>query len=238
MAGAGGGSSPCSSHWAGIAALAFCQPPQASRPSGSLALFVAFASATQDIVIDAYRTDILTDEERGAGAAVSVTAWRIGALVSGGAGLILADHLGFRSTYLVMAGLMLIGIAATLLAPEPDGQATAPKSMGEAVRGPFKDFFARSGAVKMLAAVVLYKLGDAYAETLSTLFLLNLHFSLTEVGEINKVLGTVATIGGAAIAGASWCASAFSARSSPSAPCRSSRYSHSWSWRSSARATP
>jgi PAT family beta-lactamase induction signal transducer AmpG len=186
----------------GIAVLAFCQPSASLPALGLLALFVAFSSATQDIVIDAYRTDILTDEERGAGAAVSVTAWRIGALVSGGAGLILADRLGFRSTYLVMAGLMLIGIAATLLAPEPDVQAKAPKSMSEAVWGPFKDFFARSGAVKMLAAVVLYKLGDAYAETLSTVFLLNLHFSLTEVGEINKVLGTAATIGGAAIAGA------------------------------------
>ena len=186
---------------AGIAALAFCPPSESLLALGLIALFVAFASATQDIVIDAYRTDILTDEERGAGAAVSVTAWRIGALVSGGAGLILADHLGFPSTYLLMAALMLLGIGAALLAPEPDGRTKAPKTMGEAVWGPFKDFFARSGAVKLLAAVVLYKLGDAYAETLSTVFLLNLHFSLTEVGEINKVLGTAATIGGAAIAG-------------------------------------
>ncbi len=130
-----------------------------------------------------------------------MTAWRIGALMSGGAGLILADHLGFRNTYLLMAGLMLVGIVATLFAPEPADSVKVPKSMGEAVWGPFKEFFARGGAVKILAAVILYKLGDAYAETLSTVFLLNLHFSLTEVGSINKVLGTIATICGAAIAG-------------------------------------
>ena len=184
-----------------IAGLAFCSPTASLPAFGLIALLIAFSSATQDIAIDAYRTDLLSETERGAGAAVSVTAWRIGALISGGAGLILADHLGFRNTYLLMAALMLVGIVATLFAPEPQDSVKAPKSMGEAVWGPFKEFFARSGAVKMLAVVVLYKLGDAYAETLSTVFLLNLHFSLTEVGSINKVLGTIATICGAAIAG-------------------------------------
>ncbi|MGD0232656.1 MAG: MFS transporter [Syntrophorhabdales bacterium] len=185
----------------GIAAMGFASPAQGMIVFGLLALFVAFGSASQDIVIDAYRTDLLREEERGAGAAVSVTAWRIGTLVSGGLGLILADHMGWQNTYLLMAGLMVIGIVAALWAPEPDTGVVAPKSMHEAVWGPFKDFFSRRGALKLLAAIVLYKLGDAYAETLSTAFLLNLNFSLSDVGEINKVLGTVSTIVGAAVAG-------------------------------------
>ncbi|MGA3175694.1 MAG: MFS transporter [Syntrophorhabdales bacterium] len=164
----------------GTVAMAFGSPVISLPLFAVLAFFVAFSSASQDIVIDAYRTDLLQEQERGAGAAVSVTAWRIGALVSGGAGLILADYLGWRNTYLLMAGLMLIGIVAALFAPEPDSRATAPRSMHEAVWGPFKDFFSRRHAVTLLAAIVLYKLGDAYAETLSTVFLLNLKFSLSE----------------------------------------------------------
>ncbi len=185
----------------GIAALGFSSPVRALAMFALLALFVAFGSASQDIVIDAYRADLLNEQERGAGAAASMTAWRIGALVSGGLGLILADHLGWQNTYLLMAGLMVIGIAGALFAPEPDTKVQAPRSMGEAVWGPFKEFFSRRGAVTLLIAVVLYKLGDAYAETLSTVFLLKLSFSLTEVGEINKVLGMIATIAGAAVAG-------------------------------------
>ncbi len=187
---------------AGIMGLGFSSPVNALPLFALLALFVAFASASQDIVIDAYRTDLLKEEERGAGAAASMTAWRVGALVSGGLGLILADHLGWRNTYLLMAGLFVIGVLGALCAPEPDIEARAPRSMHEAVWGPFKEFFSRRGAVTLLVAVVLYKLGDAYAETLSSVFLLRgLGFSLTEVGEINKVLGTIATIAGAAIAG-------------------------------------
>jgi MFS transporter, PAT family, beta-lactamase induction signal transducer AmpG len=185
----------------GIAALGFSSPVRALIMFAFLALFVAFSSASQDIVIDAYRTDLLSEQERGAGAAASMTAWRIGALVSGGLGLILADHIGWQNAYLLMAGLMAIGMAGTLLAPEPNTGVKAPKSIQEAVWGPFKEFFSRRGAVILLVAVVLYKLGDAYAETLSTVFLLKLSFSLTEVGEINKVLGMIATIAGAALAG-------------------------------------
>lgn len=185
----------------GIAALGFSSPVTTLVVFALLALFIAFSSASQDIVIDAYRTDLLVEQERGAGAAASMTAWRIGALVSGGLGLILADHLGWQNTYLLMAGLMALGIAGTLFAPEPDVQVQPPRSMREAVWGPFKNFFSRRGAVTLLIAIVLYKLGDAYAETLSTVFLLKLDFSLSEVGQINKVLGMIATIAGAAIAG-------------------------------------
>lgn len=185
----------------GIGCLGFASPVRTLSLFALLALFVAFSSASQDIVIDAYRTDLLDEHERGAGAAASMTAWRIGALVSGGLGLILADHLGWQNTYLLMAGLMAIGIAGSLFAPEPDEQVKAPRNMKEAVWGPFRDFFSRRGAITLLVAIVLYKLGDAYAETLSTVFLLKLSFSLSEVGEINKVLGMVATIVGAAVAG-------------------------------------
>jgi PAT family beta-lactamase induction signal transducer AmpG len=184
-----------------IGTLGFSSPANALALFGFLALLIAFSSASQDIVIDAYRTELLKEEERGAGAAASMTAWRIGALVSGGLGLILADQIGWQKTYLLMAALMAVGIVGALFAPEPDTKVQPPRSIREAVWGPFKDFFSHKGAVILLVAVVLYKLGDAYAETLSTVFLLKLSFTKTEVGEINKVLGMIATIAGAGLAG-------------------------------------
>lgn len=168
-----------------------------------VAFSVAFLSASQDIVFDAYRADVLDADERGAGAAVSVLGYRIAMLVSGGLALMLADTwLGWHGTYFLMAGLMLVGLAATWSSREPPAPARAPQSLGEAVREPLAEFFSRHGAWVMLILVILYKLGDAFAGSLTTAFLLRgPGFSLTEVGLINKWLGIAATILGALAGG-------------------------------------
>jgi PAT family beta-lactamase induction signal transducer AmpG len=186
----------------GITVMAFGSPKNAPWTMGALALMVAFTSASQDIVVDAYRTDILHEVERGVGVAVFVTGYRIAMLVSGALAFILSDMIGWRSTYLLMASLMTIGIAATLLGPEPDMNAAPPRTLGEAVWGPLKDFFSRRAAFAILLLIVLYKLGDAYAGTMTTAFLIRgLGFSAREVGTVNKGLGLISWIVGATAGG-------------------------------------
>jgi PAT family beta-lactamase induction signal transducer AmpG len=185
-----------------IFAMAFASPQHAVGAVALLALFVAFASASQDIVIDAYRTDILRETERGAGTAVYVMGYRIAMLVSGALALILSDRIGWRNTYLLMAVVMVVGMIGSLFGPEPDIQAKPPRSLREAVWGPLKDFFSRHGAVTILLFIVLYKLGDAYAGTLTTAFLIRgAGFSPTDVGTVNKGLGVISVIVGATIGG-------------------------------------
>jgi MFS transporter, PAT family, beta-lactamase induction signal transducer AmpG len=188
---------------AGITAMAFSSPQNALLLLAGLALMVAFTSASQDIVVDAYRTDVLAEQERGVGAAVFVMGYRIALLVSGALALILSDHIGWRNTYLLMAGVMGIGIISTILGPEPDGKIIPPKSMKEAIWGPMKDYFSRTSALPLLLVIVLYKLGDAYATALTTPFLIKgLGFSAGEVGAINKGLGFASLIVGAMFGGA------------------------------------
>jgi len=186
----------------GIAAMGFSSPQHAPLTLAALALVVAFISASQDIAFDAYRADVLRDKERGIGAAVSVLGYRVAMLVSGAVALIVADRLGWQFTYILMAGLLAVGMVAALFGPEPEIDVTPPRTLKEAVVGPLQEFFARRGAVLLLLAIVLYKLGDAFAGTLSTAFLLRgVGFSLTDVGAVNKGLGTVAVIAGALFGG-------------------------------------
>jgi PAT family beta-lactamase induction signal transducer AmpG len=187
---------------AGIAAMALGNPGAAPWALGVTALLVAFSSASQDIVIDAYRTDVLREPERGPGAAVFVTGYRIAMLVSGAVALILSERIGWRNTYLLMASLMCVGVATSIFGPEPEIRVTPPKSLQEAVAGPLREFFSRRAAVALLLLIVLYKLGDAYAGTLTTAFLIRgVGFSPTEVGTINKGLGLVSLILGAMVGG-------------------------------------
>lgn len=188
---------------AGIAAMAFNSPKHAPLLIAALALTVAFSSASQDIVIDAYRTDVLREKERGAGAAVFVMGYRISMLVSGALALILSDNIGWQNAYLFMAALMTVGILSSLFGPEPEQKITPPKSLQEAIGGPLKDYFSRRGAVMLLLLIILYKLGDAYAGTLTTAFLIKgVGFSPTDVGTINKGLGLISLIIGAMFGGA------------------------------------
>jgi len=188
----------------GIAWMGTLSPRDSAWLLAALALAVAFLSASQDIVFDALRADVLGAEERGAGAAMSVLGYRIAMLVSGGLALIAADRwLGWAGTYGLMAALMLVGIAAVWAADEPETPALAPRTLGAAVREPLAEYFTRDGAWWLLGLIVLYKLGDAFAGSLTTSFLLRgAGFSLTEVGIANKWLGVGATLFGLLAGGA------------------------------------
>lgn len=186
----------------GIATMAKTSPTEATGLMASLAFFVAFTSASQDIVFDAYRTDVLRPQERGLGAAVSVGGYRVAMLVSGALALILADQIGWVDAYTLMAILMSVGMVATLLGPEPQLEAKAPHTLTEAVWGPLKEFFSRNGALALLVLIVLYKLGDAFAGTLTTAFLIRgPGFTPTDVGIVNKGMGLAATLVGAFVGG-------------------------------------
>lgn len=165
----------------------------------ALAVTVTFCSASQDIVFDAYKTDLLSAEERGAGAAISVLGYRLAMLISGGLALWLADrYLGWQATYWLMAGLMLIGIVATLMAPEPQADVPVPRTLEQAVLAPLRDFFLRDNAWLILLLIVMYKMGDAFAGSLGTTFLIRgVGFDASEVGLVNKTLGMLATLIGA-----------------------------------------
>lgn len=187
---------------AGIAVMAVSPPGDALWKLGCAALWVAFMSASQDVVIDAYRTDVLRVSERGAGAAVGVLGYRLAMLASGALALILSDQIGWRNTYFIMAGLMLIGIATSLLAPEPATPAGVPRTLRDAVAKPLIDLFSRPGAISLLALVFLYKFGDALAGTLTTAFLIRgVGFTATDVGVVNKGLGLAALLFGALAGG-------------------------------------
>jgi PAT family beta-lactamase induction signal transducer AmpG len=188
---------------AAIMAMGALSPSSSLQPLALLAVLVAFLSATQDIAFDAYCTDVLRKEERGAGAAIKVMGYRLAMIVSGGLALILADQwIGWGNTYVLMGGLMLLCALATLWAPEPEHVASAPRNLRAAVGEPLREFFTRRGAVAVLLLIVLYKLGDAFAGALSTTFLIRgAGFSPTEVGTVNKVLGLAATIIGALAGG-------------------------------------
>jgi PAT family beta-lactamase induction signal transducer AmpG len=166
-----------------------------------LGLFLSTCSATQDIAIDAYRIEILKHDERGLGAALGIEGYRLAMIASGGFALILADKIGWQSTYLWMAGLMLIGVLATAIAPSAQQAEKSVGSLPALIAVSFKDFLLREKAWLILLLIILYKLGDAFSHALSSTFLLDLNFTLTEVGMINKVLGVVATLIGVFVGG-------------------------------------
>lgn len=186
-----------------LAGLAAFDPHHQLLLIAGFALLIAFFSATQDIAFDALRTDVLRPEERGLGAALSVTGYRLAMLVAGALALILGEHWGWSNTFLLMAGLMATTLVVTLLTPEPAG-VRAPRSLAEAVSGPLKAFFARPEAWGLILLVILYKLGDAFAGSLTTAFLIRgAGFTPTDVGLVNKGFGLAATLIGA-LAGGLW----------------------------------
>jgi MFS transporter, PAT family, beta-lactamase induction signal transducer AmpG len=167
------------------------------------AILVTFFSASQDIVVDAYRTDILPEQERGAGASLFLLGYRAAILVAGALTFYLAGFMPWRSVYLVMAGLMLIGLGATLFAPEPTVKIRPPQTIRESVVLPFQEFFQRNGsqqALLILIFIVLYKLGDSLLKNVATPFLLK-YFTVEELAS-PKALGIVAVIVGTLAGGA------------------------------------
>ena len=167
------------------------------------AVGVATLSATQDVAIDAYRTELLQERERGFGAGAAVTGYRIGMLVAGAGALLAADKIGFAQVYQWLALVLLIGAVATVLGPELPKDVPPPRSLAAAVSEPLREYFRREAALPLLVLIFLYKLGDAFAGGLTTNFLLDaLGFTLTDVGAVYKGLGLVASIAGALYGGA------------------------------------
>ncbi len=166
-----------------------------------LAFLVAFLSASQDISIDAYRTEILKPRDRGLGASFAVTAYRVALILSGGLCLLLADYLGWQIALFIISSLMILGIISTLIAAEPEG-IKKPTTLKESFIEPFRDLLKRDSSLLILMFIVLYKLGDAYASSLSTAFFIRgLGFSLTEVGTINKIGGLLSAMIGSLLGG-------------------------------------
>jgi PAT family beta-lactamase induction signal transducer AmpG len=184
-----------------IAGLGFTGPAKDPVIMIFAALLVTFLSASQDIVVDAYRREDLADEELGLGSSFYINGYRVGMLLASGGGLILADHLPFTMVYLIMAACMLPGIITTLLTPEPVISEGTPKTLREAIVEPLAEYFSRNNALLILTFILLYKLGDTMASAITTPFYLDIGFSMTEIGAVVKIFGFWATIAGSLIGG-------------------------------------
>jgi PAT family beta-lactamase induction signal transducer AmpG len=179
-----------------IAGLGMTDPGRHPWMVALAAFLVTFFSASQDIVVDAYRREDLSDEELGLGSSLYVNGYRVGMLLASGGGLILADHMPFSRVYLIMALCLLPGIITTLLTPEPETPFGTPKTLAEAVVQPLVEYFSRSGALWILAFILLYKIGDTMASAMTTPFYLDVGFSKTQIGAVVKLFGFWATIAG------------------------------------------
>ena len=174
----------------------------------ALVATLAFLSASQDIVIDAYRREYLPDEEQGSGTAIFVNAYKLSTLVPGSLALILSDHLPWGTVFLITALFMLPGIITTLIVGEPTTQGAPPKNLREAVVLPFREFVQRRGwnyALLILLFIFLYKLGDSMATALATPFYIDLGFTRTQIGLVAKNAGLWASLAGGLL-GAIWLA--------------------------------
>jgi PAT family beta-lactamase induction signal transducer AmpG len=189
---------------ASLMSLALFDPTESLRAIGILCFVVAFFSATQDVVLDAYRREILPDHELGIGNSLSVNAYRISSLVPGSLGFILADTIPWSAVHVVVASFMFVGILTTLWMPEPASRSWEVPSLKEIVVAPFVEFVERMGvrgAVAVLVFMLLYKVGDTMATALATPFYLDLGFSKTEIGTVAKIASLWASIVGGLFGG-------------------------------------
>ncbi len=207
---------------ASVLALGATEPGTQAALTAVIAFTVAFFSASQDIVIDAYRVEILAGHEQGAGAAAIQIGYRIGMLVSGAGALYIADFFGWFAAFSVMAALVSVGMATILLNPEPtvgrraeagvDGAPGVDRAQGARGAGtsrwieahvvaPFADFIARGDWPVILLFILLYKFGDAVAGVMSNPFYIETGFTLSEIASVSKVFGLGATLAGAVLGG-------------------------------------
>lgn len=184
-----------------ISGLGFTDPGKSPWMVAFIAFLVTFFSASQDIVVDAYRREDLPDEELGLGSSLYVNGYRFGMLLASGGGLIMADQMPFSLVYQVMAACMLPGVLTTLFSPEPEIHDRPPKTIKEAVFEPLIDYFSRRGALWILGFILLYKIGDTMASAMTTPFYLDIGFSKTQIGAVVKLFGFWATVGGSLIGG-------------------------------------
>ncbi|WP_179402943.1 AmpG family muropeptide MFS transporter [Burkholderia guangdongensis] len=187
-----------------IAKLGFVSPRESIGTAAALTMLVAFFGASADIVIDAYRRELLRDTEQGLGNAVHVNAYKIAALVPGSLSLILSDHLPWNVVFPLTAAFMLPGILMTLVVREPAAHGAPPRNLFDAVVLPFVEFIRRDGwvgALLVLTFIFLFKLGDTMATTLSTSFFLDLGFNKTQIGVIAKTTAFWASLAGGIVGG-------------------------------------
>jgi len=187
-----------------IGVLGQFDPSTSLGPIVWIVFAVALFSASQDIVLDAYRRELLADDELGTGTSFWINAYRLSGLVPGSLALILADHLPWTAVFWITGLFMLVGIVTTLTIKEVSDDALAPRTLREAVLDPFVEFFSRGGLVAglaILAFLFLYKLGDNMATALATPFYLDMGYSKTEIGTVAKFAGLWAVIAGATVGG-------------------------------------
>lgn len=187
-----------------MAVLGFIKPDLSLWTVAYLSVAVAFFSASQDIVLDAYRRELLPDVELGLGNSVHVQAYRLSGLVPGALGFILADIFDWHIVFIIVALFMMVGIVMTLVIDEAIKEPTPPKTLRDAVILPFRDFIGRAGigpALLVLAFLFFYKLGDNMATALQSPFFIDVGFTLTQIGAIAKTAGLAAAVMGGLIGG-------------------------------------
>ncbi len=190
--------------FASIAALGFVNPELSIWTVAYLSAAVAFFSASQDVVLDAYRRELLPDVELGLGNAIHVQTYRLSGLVPGALALILADHLPWHTVFIVVAAFMLVGIVLTLSVSEAIAEPTPPQTLRAAVVEPFREFLGRAGmgsALYVLAFLFFYKLGDNMATALQSPFFIDVGFTLTQIGTVAKFSSLTAAIIGGMVGG-------------------------------------
>ncbi len=187
-----------------VAGFGFIDPGLSIWMVAYLAAAVSFFSASQDIVLDAYRRELLLEHELGLGNSIHIQAYRLAGLVPGSLAFILADHLPWSAVFIIVAAFMLVGIILTLVIQEATRQPNAPKTLREAVILPFSEFIQRKGklpAVEIIIFMFLYKLGDNMATALQTPFFIDLGFTKTEIGVVAKTASLIAMTIGMALGG-------------------------------------
>lgn len=195
-----------------ILALGTCNPKHNLPRMAALALLVAFLSASQDIVIDAWRVESLTSDQQAPGAAMIQSGYRIGMLIAGAGGLFIAAYAGWFAAYATMAALVGVGMLVFVFGPEPQVPVDALSNLGSgwqlvrhsfvtAVIGPFRDFMQRPLWPFILIAIFVYKLGEAMAGVMSTPLYISLGFSLPEIATASKIFGFFSILLGALIGG-------------------------------------
>jgi MFS transporter, PAT family, beta-lactamase induction signal transducer AmpG len=185
---------------AGIALLAFQNPAASLGALTVCAVAIVFFSATQDISIDAYRTDVSLPSERGPAAAAANLGYRTASYVALAVALIVADHFGWRPAFLILAAAMLLFCVGTVLAPTSHN-AYQPRSLTESVIAPLRELLGTPNALALIAVVLLFKIGDAFANKLFTPFMMDVGFSKTEIGIIIKALFTMSSLVGSVLGG-------------------------------------
>ena len=182
--------------------MSFLSPTHHLLLIAILAISIAIFSATQDIVIDAYRTEYLRPDERGMGSAAFIFSYRLATLISGGLGLIFADKFGWQNYFIVMSILMMIGMVVVYCLPSTTEKMDDAKGFLDIFIRPFKAFLKKKYALWILLFIIFYKFGDAFTQSLGTAFFLReLHLSLSQVGVLYKTVGFFSTIIGAYLGG-------------------------------------